>query len=180
MRKIRLRIAVLLCLLAVFVFSWVAKDLLHSLSVPTRKEEEGFVDFDTVVRREIYYAACRHLDVHSAAGQEEFSGKSFGEITQEGWHIIWAEDGSAVAFRESALLCPEDDRKTHLAIYQDKLALFHGPIGTEGEPLEVIYVKPESLPALWRQKLINNGGIEFQTRDELLSALESLDELKER
>ena len=180
MKKIRKRVALILCLLTVFIVSLIIKDLFASLSVPTRKEEDGYVDFDTVVRREVYYTACCHLDVHSAAGQEEFSGKTFVEIEGDGWQIFWAEDGSAVAFRESAQLCPEDDQKSYLALYQDKLAIFHGPIGTAGEPLEIIYVKPESLPAFWRQKLINNGGIEFQTRDEMLSALESLDELKER
>lgn len=179
MRNIWQRLTVLMFLLAFFIACLIIKDLFRSPTLPTQKEEGNYIHPYTMVRREIYYTACRHLDVYSAAGQKDFVNKTFAEIAQEGWYVFWAEGGGAVAFREAEQLCPADANKSHLALYQGKLAVFPGPIGMKGEPLEILSVKPEALPASWQQKL-NSGGIEFPSQEALLSALESLDELKER
>ncbi|MCL2678500.1 MAG: hypothetical protein FWE85_05555 [Clostridiales bacterium] len=179
-RNIWLLLTIVIFFLAVFMAFLVIKSLFGAPALPAQRDKEGFVSPGTMVRREIYYPACQHLEVFCAAGLEEFAGKTFAEITQDGWCVFWEGDGLAVAFRESGRLCPEDAQKSYLAPYQDRLAIFHGPLGTAGDPLEILAVKPESLPESWRQRLANNGGVEFQTPEELLSALESLDELKER
>ena len=165
--------------LAVFIIAClIINDIFSVPSIPAQREDGNYIYPQTMVRREVYYSACRHLDSHAATGQKEFVNKTFAEIAEDGWYVFWAEGGGAVAFRESGQLCPNDADKSHLALHQGKLAVFAGPIGTNGEPLEIISINPSALPSIWQQKLAN-GGIEFKSREELLSALESMDELKE-
>ena len=98
------------------------------------------------------------------------------ELNALGWDAFRAEEGIIVLFREEDDLCSEDRAKRHIALYNGKLAVFNGPIGSVGEPIEVLGIGPEVLEADWQQKLRENGGIEFSDEESLFSALESLDE----
>lgn len=142
---------------------------------PAGQEEIRAISEQTKVRKEIYYSRCHHLVSEIISGDTEFAGKSFAEIENEGWSVFWADDGKVVVFRELDELCPDDAVKRHLGIYQGHVAIYAGPSDCDGELIEALDIKVESLYPQWRDMLMA-GGIDFKSEEELLAALESLDE----
>jgi len=142
---------------------------------PTGQEEIRAISQETKVRKEIYYSRCHHLVSEIITGDTEFAGKSFEEIENEGWSVFWADDGKVVVFRELEELCPDDAVKRHLGVYEGYVAIYAGPSDCDGELIEALNIKVESLYPQWQEMLIS-GGIDFTSEEELFVALESLDE----
>lgn len=143
---------------------------------PTNQEKEILIEANQPIRQEIYYRRCRHLESEEKLPDVELVGMNLQELNALGWDAFRAEEGIIVLFREEDSLCSEDSAKRHIALYNGKLAVFKGPIGSVGEPTEVLGIGPEVLEEDWQRKLNEKGGIEFPDEESLFSALESLDE----
>lgn len=142
---------------------------------PAGQEEIRAISRETKIRKEIYYSRCHHLVSEIITGDTEFAGKSFAEIENEGWSVFWADDGKVVVFQELDELCPDDADKRHLGIYEGNVAIYAGPSDCDGELIEALDIKVESLYPQWRE-MLSSGGIDFASEEELFAALESLDE----
>jgi len=134
-----------------------------------------YIEKGTPVIEEIYYRKSHYLSRQTVTGDSRFAEKSFSELRGEGWDISWSKDGNIIAFMELDELCPEDAVKRHLGVYGGEVAVFAGPSGADGEILEILGIRLEDLYPDWQEKLAN-GGMDFENNEELLNALESLDE----
>lgn len=132
-------------------------------------------------RLEKYYRGCGHsypLPLPAGvkwqwAGREEMT-TLFPEA--EGWRLT-QETGRLVATQEVDGLCPACIPKRHLAVKDGLVAVYQGPAGTLGPLLRVTGLKLASLPANW-QAQIQSGAAVFNSEQELLEALDSLDEYR--
>lgn len=134
-----------------------------------------YIGKDTPVIQEIYYRQCRHLIRETVTGDSKFAEKSFGELRGEGWDISWSKDGQLTAFLEKDELCPEDAVKRHLGVYEGELAVYAGPSDSEGALMKVLGINIQDIYPKW-QEMLANEGINFRNDEELMNALESLDE----
>ncbi|MDN5345196.1 MAG: hypothetical protein PWQ18_1310 [Clostridia bacterium] len=130
---------------------------------------------------ERYYRACGHKDpIPLPAGvQWNWAGKEELGILfppSEGWRIF-QEGGRLVISQEVDGLCPADTPKRHLAVKDDLVAVYQGPAGSLGPLLRVTNLQFTSLPPDWQEK-ITSGQAEFSSEQELLQALDSLDEFR--
>ncbi|MDK2820174.1 MAG: hypothetical protein PWP31_139 [Clostridia bacterium] len=71
----------------------------------------------------------------------------------------------------------ENTSKRHLAVKDGYIVIYEGPNGSQGKLLTVTDYKIDSLPVDWQNR-IKNGQAEFNSENELLEALDSLDEYK--
>ncbi|MGI9952681.1 hypothetical protein V3F56_10010 [Moorellaceae bacterium AZ2] len=94
---------------------------------------------------------------------------------EEGWVIRQDKAGRFVISQEIQGLCPADDPKRHLAELDGRVAVYRGPAGSSGPLERVLDVQVAQLPADWQER-IRRGQAEFQSEEELLQALDSLDE----
>lgn len=132
-------------------------------------------------RLEKYYRACGHtypLPLPAGvrwqwAGQKEMTALF---PPSEGWRLT-QEAGRLVATQEVDGLCPVCAPKRHLAVKDGLVAVYQGPAGSLGPLLKVTGLKITALPANWRSR-IQAGGAEFNSEQELLEALDSLDEYR--
>lgn len=93
---------------------------------------------------------------------------------QEGWSL--RQDPEGIRFsQELAELCPDDEKKRHLAVVGDYLAVFKGPVGVKGFLERITDIRIDSLPMEWQEK-VYEGLLTFADEAELLEALDSLDE----
>ncbi|MDR2712447.1 MAG: hypothetical protein LBB91_04970 [Clostridiales bacterium] len=170
-----------LCLLLVLGTAWeimrLGKIPVEDPASPAGQSNAYFVSEQTMVREEIYYTNCRHLESRLLINDSAFANKSFEELELEGWNVFWAEGGQAVAFKEVAQLCSADENKLHIGEYNGRIAIFSGPAGSEGRLIEELGVPLENLYPEWQAKLAE-GGIDFENQEDLLAALDNLDEFK--
>lgn len=132
-------------------------------------------------RMEKYYRACGHREPLPLpdgvkwkwAGKEELS---ILFPPSEGWRII-QEGKRLVISQEVNGLCPADAPKRHLAVKDGLVAVYQGPAGSLGPLLRVTSLQFTSLPSHWREK-IAKGEAEFNSEQEVLEALDSLDEFR--
>ncbi|WP_258359968.1 hypothetical protein [Moorella sulfitireducens (nom. illeg.)] len=130
---------------------------------------------------ERYYRYCGHREPMSLpegvkwnwAGKEEMS---ILFPPSAGWRII-GEGGRLVITQEVDSLCPADAPKRHLAVKDGLVAIYQGPSGSLGPLMRVTDLRVASLPPAWREK-IENGQAEFNSEQEVLKALDSLDEFR--
>ncbi len=109
------------------------------------------------------------------------------------WHLSREQDGSLILTYENQSFCPEHQNYRHLQLWENKLAVFEGPLGCEQKLLwlEEQY-SLNSLPSDLRQALEKSRNLtalspqeqqecreqlEFASEDELNGVLENLDEL---
>ncbi len=169
----------LIVLIALFLITTAAIEYFmptqDSPTEPTGSSDIFYVNQDTIVQEEIYYRYCQHLKVKEYQGDPRFSNKTFEEISKGGWSVFWGEDNKVVVFKEVDQLCPDDEDKRHIALYEDQLAIFAGPVGSKGQPIEILSIDINKLePEL--QEQIKNGGIDFSNQEELYEAMENFDE----
>jgi len=172
-------------ILKMFIFLGMVIVIMAGLTVyevskqhmPAEINYDEYIFSQTSVRKEVYYTVCRHLESVSAVGDSDLAEKTFDQLREDGWYVFRDDNNHVVVFKESAEYCPNDADKSHLAIRDGKLILFNGSIASPGELLEIIDVALEKLPSAWQRRL-ETGGIEFQSEEEMLSALENLDELR--
>lgn len=131
-------------------------------------------------RIEKLYQACGHREeIPLPEGVDlRWVGKKELEILfppQDGWIIRSEKNGRLVIIKKVAGLCPQDAPKRHLAELDGRVAVYRGPVGSMGELERVLEVKIDALPRPWQEK-IRQGHAEFQSEEELLKALDSLEE----
>lgn len=131
-------------------------------------------------RIEKLYQACGHREeIPLPEGVDlRWAGKKELEIlfpSQEGWTIRSEKNGRLVITQKVPGLCPQDAPKRHLAELDGRVAVYRGPVGSMGELERVLEVKVDALPRPWQEK-IRQGRAEFQSEEELLKALDSLEE----
>ncbi len=144
-------------------------------SSPVGQAQDIFIDKNTLIRQDIYYLQSRRTISEIIPAPGELQGKNQAEIEALGWNIFQAEGGQIVIYKETDALTPEDAPKRHLKLYRGKLAAFAGPSTARGPLLEELGIEPDYLSADWQEEL-NSGGIDFESPEDLLTALESLDE----
>ncbi|HHP50341.1 MAG TPA: hypothetical protein ENM97_00200 [Moorella mulderi] len=93
----------------------------------------------------------------------------------EGWRIVEDEKRRLVLIQEVPGLPPQEATKRHLKIKDGFVAIYQGSAGSPGPLLRVTPIPASALPSSWREK-IEKGEAEFSSEEELLVALDSLDE----
>ncbi|WP_338835369.1 hypothetical protein [Neomoorella thermoacetica] len=132
-------------------------------------------------RLEKYYRGCGHTYPLPLPPGIKWQGSGKEEMTSlfppaEGWRLR-QEAGRLVATQEVDGLCPVCAPKRHLAVKDGLVAVYQGPAGTLGPLLKVTGLKISALPANWQSR-IQAGEAEFNSEQELLEALDSLDEYR--
>ncbi|GAW92724.1 hypothetical protein [Calderihabitans maritimus] len=130
-----------------------------------------------------YYAVCEHTITKEKEDIQHLDGLSVNELQQtfsqeEGWTVYEAGD-YIILSRQIEDLCPEDAKKRHLGAYGDYVAIIRGPVGIDGGVVSVTDVRIDSLPRPWQQQ-VREGTLNFGSVEELLEALDSLDEYRSR
>ena len=130
---------------------------------------------------ERYYRACGHREplplpagVQWRWGDEENLALLFPP--EEGWRLI-REGERLVISQEVDGLCPVDAPKRHLAVKDGLVAVYQGPAGSLGPLLKVTSLPFAALPPHWQEKITGNKA-EFNSEQELLQAMDSLDEFR--
>jgi len=131
-------------------------------------------------RIERLYQACGHREEIPLPGEVNLRwvGKKELEILfppQEGWNIRSEQNGRLVITQRVPGLCPQDAPKRHLAELEGRVAVYRGPVGSIGDLERVLNIKIDALPREWQER-IRRGQAEFQSEEELLQALDSLEE----
>ncbi|MGI5892133.1 MAG: hypothetical protein ACOX7H_05270 [Bacillota bacterium] len=177
LRKSAIFLFLLLIIILLLIFGQIFSGDNHqgSQEYPAGQEQSNYISDTTPVRQEIYYNSCHHLVTTDQTGNSKFVNKNFTQLHNEGWEVFWAENGQAVIFKEISALCPADEGKCFLAAYEGQVAIFSGPLGSSDEPTEVSGISIDNLDPEVKEKLLQ-GGIEFESMEDLLVALENLDE----
>jgi len=139
---------------------------------PVLWEPEEF----SAARQEIYYRGCRHLVTKEIDLSVVYPGKSAEDLKAMGWQVDTSNPEKIILRRDDDGLCPEDDVYRRVAVTEDGIGIFAGPIGTDGPLLQTFTLDISILPAEWQQKLAGDG-IEFADEEDMISALDSLEEL---
>lgn len=158
---------------AVLFFNW---DEGQELETEQKVAEKIIAAGDNVEER-VFYTRCQHL-VTQAAENQLYVGLNVVDLEKQGWQVTPKGDGAWWLYREEAALCPDDVEKRSIRKNGNKLSVYTGPVGTEGEVLFDLEYADGVLPENWQQQL-ENGGIDFANEKILFSALESLDEYME-
>jgi len=165
-----------LCVLMVFVISVINENaIVLPEEIPAETVSEYITEY-MPVKVEQYFEGCHHLRSDIREADRRFADKSFDELSLEGWYVFHGEGGIVCAYSEEEGLCPEDNEKYHFRKYDEGLVIIHGPVGYDGAVEGRIKIDIAKLPQLWQQ-MLEHGGVEFANREELIIALESLDEL---
>jgi fatty acid/phospholipid biosynthesis enzyme len=69
----------------------------------------------------------------------------------------------------------KDAKKRHLGVAGEFVSIIEGPVGVDGEVLEILDIKVANLPKEWQEK-VRKGELDFSSEQELLEALDSIDE----
>jgi hypothetical protein len=166
-------LAIMLVLIFVQIYGGNEKE--NFQEYPTSQQESNYITADTPIRQEIYYNACGHLVTTDQTGDSQLINRTFNQLYDEGWEVFWGENGIAVLFKEESGLCPADEDKCFIADYNGQLAIFRGPLGSNAEPIEISGIATGRLASEIKEQILK-GGIEFNNMEELLIALENLDE----
>lgn len=103
------------------------------------------------------------------------AGEPAEELAELGQNLSWQE---SEVYQSQAGAGPDtaDSLKRHIRLNQQRMAVYAGPIGGNGELLRQLDLPLQAIPARWLA-LLTNGGIEFADEETLLMALDNLDEL---
>lgn len=135
----------------------------------------GVLPKEIRIREEVYYSKCRHLIQRETSVGELGSDIDEESLKKSGWTLYHNHDGSITIFKTINGLCPEDAEKRHLGVAGEFVCVVAGPVGVEGEILEVLDIKVANLPLEWQEK-VKKGELAFASEKELLEALDSIDE----
>jgi len=136
----------------------------------------GVISLDTRINELIYYKKCRHLLIREDVQNEYLNdGVDLETLKVQGWTVIHDGDKKISLFKELEQLCPDCAEKRHLGPAGENVAIFEGPVGVPGKRLEVLNIKINSLPPEWQEK-VRKGTLGFSSEQELLEALDSIDE----
>lgn len=137
----------------------------------------GTIPENTLIKEEVYYTQCQHLVQREILAGEIYPGADEDALRASGWalyHNSNSEQGITI-FKNIDDLCPEDEHKRHLGVAGEYVAVLKGPVGVNGDLIEVLDVRIDRLPAEWQMK-VKEGTLNFSSEQELLEALDSIDE----
>lgn len=128
-----------------------------------------------------YYSACGHYVYATLPAGIKDNWLPEVEVdsrfpADQGWQLK-QQDGHYLITQEVEGLCSDCAPRRHLAFKDGLVAIYNGPAGSLGSLERVTNLKLESLPDFWLEK-IRGGQAEFKTEQELLQALDSLDEYR--
>ncbi|MEL7566527.1 MAG: hypothetical protein AAGU27_16835 [Dehalobacterium sp.] len=135
----------------------------------------GNIPGNTKIIEEIYYTRCRHLEQREIIAEDEYPGFNEEALKSAGWTLYHNNDGSITIFKNVDGLCSVDANKRHLGVSGEFVSILEGPVGIEGDPLEVLDIRVDRLPKEWQEK-VRKGELDFSSEQELLEALDSIDE----
>mgnify|MGYP000942040221 CR=1 FL=1 len=144
-------------------------------SVPVVAESK-IIGSHTIVKEQIYYRKCRHMETQELKNHVDYVGKTHADLEAGGWQVYDAPDGAVIITKDMEGFCPADEEKRHIAQAGDYLGIYHGPVNMGGELITEIPIKVSELPQDWQTRILT-GGYEFKGEEELMDALENLDEL---
>ena len=124
------------------------------------------------------YSSCQHLIEQTVP--VDIYGLNVNELLRrfspdDGWVVDNLNSNRIVIYQNVEGLCPDDASKRHLGSKGDYVAVFRGPIGINGGLERVTTIKLDQLPQQFEQKLIN-GELDFANENELMDALDTIDE----
>ena len=170
--------AFILAILAMVVILTVTKpnvvDDATSVSTQVVTTEDQIYEA-TYVERNLVYRDCGHTETQLLHGEAEFVGKTFKQLEEAGWEVSKIGSNKVRLAMELTGICAEDSEKRTLKLTDNGIGVFEGPKNISGKMLSEMEIDINNLPQELQDSL-NSGGIEFQSEDELLETLESLDE----
>ncbi|MGI6066420.1 MAG: hypothetical protein ACOYI2_08005 [Bacillota bacterium] len=140
-----------------------------------KTEAVGGFSEDAKVQEQIYYELCRHLVTRDVGLDDPVRDMSTSKLKEQGWSVYQDEIDDVTIFKNINGLCQVCQGKRHLGIAGEYVAVFQGPIGVQGQQMEVLNVRVDRLPVEWQEK-VKRGELDFSSEQELLEALDSIDE----
>lgn len=180
----------LIAMFILFVLSGLVGNYLSKITeVPSNLQkravkktfEKPVVSQDTDVFFGTFYLTCNHLIKEQP--DTELSGIALSELVKkyspdEGWVVDTLNPKHIMIYKRKEGLCPGDAAKRHLGVKGDFVAVYRGPVGLNGGIERVTDIRVEELPVEFRAKL-REGQLDFANEDELMDALDTIDEYKE-
>ena len=147
-------------------------DVSNAVSVADQQQE---IFPATVVVETIEYERCGHSTVRNKRGEAGLVGLTYAELAAAGWRVEPQQGGKIELYRNVDELCPADSVKRCIRRTPRGVAVYTGPLGTDGELLYELTMDLTLLPEDW-QTTLSTAGFEFASDAELFQMLENLDE----
>ena len=182
---------ILVILFTCFLLSSLVGNYFARISTSTEKGEkikvvhqsftEQVVNKDSKIMYGTLFSLCQHLIEQKLPA--DIYGLNVNELLKrfppdEGWVLDNLNTNRVLLYQKVEGLCPDDTLKRHLGTKGNYVAVFRGPIGINGGLERVTTIKLEQLPPEFKLKLIN-GEMDFLNEDELMDALDSIDEYEQ-
>ncbi|WP_031516088.1 hypothetical protein [Desulfofalx alkaliphila] len=155
------------------------------------------VSDDTVLRIKNIYTCNDEEDLGEEAAVTGLKGMTYEDLQQifspeDGWQVTFDSPNELVLGRMIGELCARHQQYRHLGVYQEKLAVFQGPLGVDAVMLQVLQRPVKDLPPAMREQLeqaknftdlplqtkeLLKKELEFENEKKLNAVLENLDEL---
>lgn len=129
----------------------------------------------TYVERNLEYLGCGHTETTLLHNDSRFVGKTFSQLADEGWEVSKIGSNKVRVYRQEEGICEADSHKRTLRLTANGVGVFEGPKDIEGKLLNEMVLDSSQLPDDLYDMLAA-GGVEFNSEEELLETLESLDE----
>lgn len=153
------------------------------------------VTSNTILTKKSIYA-CKDVEVTAIEpASDDLHGLARKELVEKfspaGWGVTFHDPNSLLLTRQSDQLCSVHKNYRHLGIYQDRLAVYEGPLGYNERIIRVESIATADLPSELQIKLMQamdfqkqagsaietlRGELEFATEEVLNAALENMDE----
>jgi len=132
----------------------------------------------STVKVQTIYTLCGHLIQEDTPDDLALmDGEQLDRLypAAQGWDISRTPEGILLITRQKQDFCPEDAGRRHLGVLNGYVAVYRGPVGSNGPLERVTSIRMRDLPPDW-QRMILRGELSFENEGELLEALDSLDE----
>lgn len=127
------------------------------------------------LEEQVYYTRCRHLLTRDLDIDDPRRQKTSSELSKEGWAYYHSDSSQAIIFKNLDAICPDCADQRHLGTAGDFVAVYQGPVGVPGDQVKVLSIQVSRLPLEWQDK-VRRGELNFSSEQELLEALDSIDE----
>lgn len=146
----------------------------ESVAVDVVKTEDEIFKA-TYVERELLCEGCGHTVTDLLHGDSRFVGKTFSQLEAEGWKVSKTGSNKVKIYRKVRGFCDADSGKRTLRLTENGIGIFQGPKNADGDLLNEMTIDTAVLPEEMQGEL-QGDGMEFDSEEELLATLDSLDE----
>ncbi|MDS1029999.1 hypothetical protein RDV78_05755 [Bacillota bacterium LX-D] len=164
-----------------FLLVYLITSVFQGLDLKRQKSTQAKAEANNLIAEvEVFknYLLCNHVvkenefplridDANMALLSKQYPVK-------QGWKINVEKSNKINITQDLKKLCPEDEEKRYLAVHNNYLAIYKGPMGY-GTLEKITEIKVTTLPKEWQEKAYR-GELVFANEAELLEALDSLDE----